>query len=150
MVGAVRRAIGPDRLVGARIALLGITFKAGTEDTRDSPALDVAHRLAAQGANVIACDPSVVEPIESTVDALIDLCDDPYAATAGAHAVVVLTEWPQFQALDWNRIAEAMRESRCVDTRGLLDGKTLRGAGFKYVRTGNGRPGIPNGFEPDA
>ncbi|WP_182347456.1 UDP-glucose dehydrogenase family protein [Tomitella gaofuii] len=143
VVGAVRRAVGPDRLAGARIAVLGITFKAGTDDTRESPALDVAHLLTEHGADVVACDPSVVEPIESTADALIALYDDPYAASAGADVIVVLTEWPQFTALDWSRIADGMRERRCVDARGLLDGKSMRGAGFRYVRTGVAAPGNP-------
>jgi UDPglucose 6-dehydrogenase len=118
---------------GARIGLLGLAFKAGTNDLRDSPAIRIADALVAEGAEVTAHDPAITGELAG-----MRLVDDPYEAVKGAIAVVVLTEWPEFRTLDWTRVAELMDGFTVVDTRNLLDGSTLGDAGLTW--RGMGRP----------
>jgi UDPglucose 6-dehydrogenase len=139
MVDKIRLAVTGRRtgsLSKRRIALLGLTFKAGTDDLRDSPALDVAALLRQAGAELTAYDPAV-DASDGRIDpALVSVTDDPYIAAKNAEAVVVLTEWPQFRALDWSRMAELMDAPRVVDTRNLLDRDVLRRAAFEWVGLG--------------
>jgi len=118
-------------LAGVRVALLGLTFKAGTEDLRDSPALAIAARLRARGALVVGYDPTVDRPLEALPVAL-----DPYAALEGARVAVVTTEWPELATLDWPKVAQVMEHPAIVDARNLLDGAVLRRAGFAYEGVG--------------
>ncbi len=119
-------------LNGATVALLGLAFKAGTDDTRNSPALEVAGRLLAQGAKVRAYDPAV-----ATVDNHeIPVVDDPYAAADGADVLVVATEWDEFKLLDLDRISEVMVSRHVVDARNILDREALLSRGFTYQGIG--------------
>jgi UDPglucose 6-dehydrogenase len=136
MVEKIRLAVTGRRdgsLSHVRLALLGLTFKAGTDDLRDSPALAVAALLRQAGADIVAHDPALSENADG-----IELSADPYHAAAGADALVILTEWPQFRALDWPRLANLLRRPNVIDTRNLLDPQTLRRAGITY--TSLGRP----------
>ncbi|KRE33095.1 UDP-glucose 6-dehydrogenase [Mycobacterium sp. Soil538] len=125
-------------LSDARITVLGLTFKAATSDTRDSPALAVCAHLAAEGAALYGYDPQL-PAIDATVlsSAGVTAVDDPYRAAKSADAVVVLTEWPQFRDLDWAAIAEHAPGAVVADTRNLLDPATVEAAGLRYL--GNGR-----------
>lgn len=126
------------RIGGARIALLGLAFKAGTGDTRDSPALEIARRLTAAGAAVRAFDPAVsASPAAEAIG--ISVTGDAYAACDRASALVVATEWDEFRRLDFARIARAMAEQHVVDARNMLDGAALERLGFTY--SGLGRRG---------
>ncbi|EMD29714.1 UDP-glucose dehydrogenase [Amycolatopsis azurea DSM 43854] len=136
VVGKVRKAVGGD-LAGVRIGLLGLTFKAGTDDLRDSPALAVARRLAAEGAELSAYDPSVHAPVAGVTDD-VRITGTAYHAANGAAAIVVLTEWPEFRALDWARIADRLDGRSVIDTRNLLDPPTVARTGLTYQ--GIGRP----------
>lgn len=118
---------------GARIGVLGLAFKAGTNDLRDSPAVRIAEALVAEGAEVTAHDPAITGEMPG-----MRLVDDPYEAVKGAIAVVVLTEWPEFRTLDWTRVAELMDGFTVVDTRNLLAGAELAEAGLAW--RGIGRP----------
>lgn len=115
---------------GHRIAVWGLTFKAFTDDRRDSPAVEIVGRLVAAGATVCAYDPEV--------DAGTDLGDgvevvgDPYRACSGASAVVVLTEWPEFGRLDLDRVAQELAAPAIVDTRNVVDRAALARRGFAY------------------
>ncbi|QFZ16099.1 UDP-glucose dehydrogenase family protein [Saccharothrix syringae] len=129
VVDKVRRAVGA--LAGARIGVLGLVFKAGTNDLRDSPALAVAELLALEGAELVAHDPQVDRPLPG-----MTVVDDPYAAVRGADAVVLLTEWPEFRALDWARVAALMAGSTVLDTRNHLDPDALLRAGLVLDGTG--------------
>jgi UDPglucose 6-dehydrogenase len=124
---------GADLVVSA----WGLTFKAGTDDLRDSPALAVLRRLRARGAVIRAYDPTGPDPTDGQLAGLdLELCDDPYAACEGAHALVVLTEWPQFAELDLEKVAAVMARPAIVDTRNLLEPAGARAAGIIYQGRG--------------
>jgi UDPglucose 6-dehydrogenase len=134
MVDKVRAACGGS-LDGKRIGLLGLTFKAGTDDLRDSPALAVAAGLRAEGAELTAYDPSCPAGVPGMTDG-ITVTEDPMLAAKDADAMVVLTEWPEFRALDWRSMACVAARRTVVDTRNLLDPDVLRRAGFSWVGVG--------------
>jgi UDPglucose 6-dehydrogenase len=134
MVDKVRDAVGGS-LAGQRVGLLGLTFKAGTDDLRDSPALTVAALLAAEGAELIGYDPAVPAAVPGMTDDL-QVTDDPIKVASGATALVVLTEWPEFRVLDWGRLAELVERRIVVDTRNLLDADVLRRVGFEVRGVG--------------
>lgn len=141
IVAAVRQAIGRP-LSGCRITALGLTFKAATSDTRDSPALAACEELGAAGAQLMGYDPQLpkIDPAllqQSGVTAV----DDPYRAAKAADAIVVLTEWPQFRDLDWRLIAQDAALAVVLDTRNALDPGMVREAGLAYLGDG-----VPQGF----
>ena len=130
---------------GATVAVWGLTFKANTDDRRDSPALQITHRLVDLGAAVQAFDPTVKAAEDPARDSDADvpddlreliLCADPYEAARGASAVVVLTEWDEFRWLDFARVLEVIAEPSIVDARNLLDPAAVRRMGFHYVGIG--------------
>jgi UDPglucose 6-dehydrogenase len=137
MVTKVAQAcgLGPDEsLDGVRLGLLGLTFKAGTDDLRDSPALAVAGLLAERGAELMAYDPGL-RGDEPGLD-FLTLVDDPYQAAKGASALVLLTEWQEFRTLDWGRLATLLEGSVVVDTRNHLDPDVLQRAGISWRGVG--------------
>jgi UDPglucose 6-dehydrogenase len=133
IVDKVALAVGGD-LEGAAVGLWGLTFKSGTNDLRDSPALGIARRLAARGAKIRAYDP--------TVDVLdgedLEVVPDPYSACEGADVLAVLTEWSEFRWLDLDRAASAMARRAVIDTRNVLDRSALHRLGFKTWGVGWG------------
>jgi UDPglucose 6-dehydrogenase len=134
IVEKIRDAL-PNGLAGARVALWGLTFKANTDDLRDSPALGVASTLVADGAEVRAYDPVAGERAPDWVAGL-DVAADPYDACTGADVVVVLTEWDEFRWLDFDRVGSLMGSRRIVDARNLLDPAAMRKRGFTYQGLG--------------
>ncbi|MCV7215619.1 UDP-glucose/GDP-mannose dehydrogenase family protein [Mycobacterium crocinum] len=130
----------PDALPDARITALGLTFKANTTDVRDSPALRVCGGLTAAGAQVSGYDPRLgsIDPATLHRCGVVGV-DDPYVATKGANAIVVLTEWSQFRDLDWPSIAEQAPGAVVLDTRNLLSRDAIAGTGLRYL--GNGTVG---------
>ena len=112
---------------GVRIAVWGLTFKARTDDLRESPSLEVIERLRAKGAVIRGYDPSGPGPIEG-----LEVVDDPYAAVEGAEVLAVLTEWDEFRWLDIDKVAELMAARRVVDARNILDRAALVRRGFEY------------------
>ncbi len=121
----------------AVIAVWGLTFKAGTDDLRDSPAISVVERLLAGGATVQAYDPTVKRALPAHLSHLaLDVCADPYAACAGASVLVVLTEWDEFRWLDFEKVAGTMAAPVILDARNLLDPASLRRRGFAYQGLG--------------
>ena len=129
-------------LDGIAVALLGLTFKAGTDDLRGSPAIRVAERLRDGGAHLVAYDPALGGNLDERPDLEAQLPDglilsnSALEAVRGTHVAVVLTEWPEFGALDWARAAGEMATARIVDARNMLDPDTLRAAGFLYEGLG--------------
>ncbi len=126
----VRLAAGGG-LRGRKVAMWGISFKAGTDDVRESPAVRIANLLIEDGAEVVAYDPEASVPG-------IAAADSPAAAADGADVVLVATEWPEFSTVDLVDVARRMRGPRIVDARNLLDPKAVRAAGLDYW--GLGRP----------
>jgi len=122
-------------LPGARVALLGLAFKAGTDDLRDSPSLEIARRLVEAGAAVHAYDPAI-RSNAATAEAGIVVTADAYAACDGASALVVATEWDDFRQLDFDQVARVMAELHVIDARNLLDRDDLERRGFTYSGVG--------------
>jgi UDPglucose 6-dehydrogenase len=139
MVEKVRKAVTGKRggsLSKVRLGVLGLTFKAGTDDLRDSPALAVAALLRQAGATLVGYDPALRSgDTRADLDG-ITLVDDPYVAAEGVEALVVLTEWPEFRALDWAKLADVVSRPVVVDTRNLLDPDVVRRAGFEWEGLG--------------
>lgn len=128
----VRKVTNMVDVDGATVAMLGLAFKAGTDDIRESPALEMAKRLVAEGAKVKGFDPAV-----SAVDLEgLEVVGDAYAACEGASALIVATEWDEFKWLDLDKIAGLMVEHHVVDSRNLLDRGALRRRGFTYQGVG--------------
>lgn len=129
VVGKVASVVTLQR---ATVGLLGLAFKAGTDDTRNSPALKLAELLLAHGARVQAYDPAVTAV---DVDG-IDVVDDPYAAAEAADVLVVATEWDEFRLLDLDKVAESMAARHVVDARNIMDREALLSRGFSYQGIG--------------
>jgi UDPglucose 6-dehydrogenase len=126
-------------LDGRRVAVWGLTFKARTDDLRESPALAVIRRLQTKGANVQAFDPTVTPALVSRAAADLDgikIADDPYTACDGADVLLILTEWDEFRWFDFAKVKEMLAAPRVVDARNLLDRDALRRRGFAYQAIG--------------
>jgi UDPglucose 6-dehydrogenase len=134
MVDKIRKASGR-ALDGAVVGVWGLTFKADTDDLRDSPSLVISSRLLEQGATVRAYDPAAGEQAAARLPG-IEVCADPYDAAAGADVVALLTEWDQFRWLDFDRVRDVMRTAAIVDARNLLDPSAMRRRGFTYDGVG--------------
>jgi len=130
----IRIAAGGD-VAGKVIAVWGLTFKARTDDLRESPSLAIVDRLLAQGAKVRAHDPTVPGPKAGVPDA-IEVFSEPYEACEGADVLAVLTEWDDYRWLDAGKAAAAMTGRAVVDGRNLLDRSEWRRAGFDYQGIG--------------
>jgi UDPglucose 6-dehydrogenase len=130
VVAKVRDAVG-GTLAGRHVAVWGLTFKANTNDLRDSPAIAVVARLVADGATVRAYDPAGGEAAPALVPGL-EVAADPYDACAGADALCLLTEWDEFRWLDYGRVAGLVAGRAIVDARNLLDPAAMRHLGFSY------------------
>jgi UDPglucose 6-dehydrogenase len=126
------------KLRGKKVALLGLAFKAGTDDMREAPSLVLASRLLAEGAEVRAWDP-VARPGELMKGAV--LYDSVLEAVTGADAAVIVTEWDELRGLASTETLDAMARPLIIDGRNLLDPTETRGAGFAYE--GIGRPSSP-------
>jgi UDPglucose 6-dehydrogenase len=121
-------------LDGCRIAVWGLTFKANTDDRRESPAVEIVRRLVEGGAVVRAYDPTVSGELPEIPEVLA--CDDPYAACEGARVLAVLTEWDEFKWVDLDKVADTMDERCIVDARNLLDRGALLRRGFTHQGLG--------------
>ena len=126
---------GSGSLVGRRIGLLGLSFKANTDDVRESPALALAANLRAAGADVLAHDPRA-EDRARLADPLLAVAATPLDAVKDADAVVVATEWVDYAQLDWEKVAAAMRGTLVYDTRAVIDVAAAQAAGLQVVRLG--------------
>jgi UDPglucose 6-dehydrogenase len=130
VVAKVRTMVGGS-LAGVNVGVWGLTFKARTDDTRDSPAVRIVGLMAEEGAVVRAYDPAVKGPIAG-----IEPATDPYSVCDGADVLVVLTEWDEFRWLDFDKVAGLLADPRVVDARNLLDKPALERRGFRYVGIG--------------
>ena len=142
MVDKIARAAGSgpdDRLDGVTVGVLGLTFKAGTDDLRESPSLRVVEQLVERGARVRAYDPTAVgdlDPVQQSRLGGIERRATPIDAAVDADVLAVLTEWPEFIDIDLDKVAGVMQGAAVVDCRNLLDGDAVRVAGLQYEGVG--------------
>jgi UDPglucose 6-dehydrogenase len=122
-------------LVGKTVALLGLAFKANTDDMREASSLVLSARLQADGAKVRAYDP-IAEHEARKLMGGVEFADDALGAVQGADAVVIVTEWPEFAELDWAEVAERMPGRLVIDGRNFVDSEAVRAAGFIYEGIG--------------
>jgi UDPglucose 6-dehydrogenase len=120
---------------GKTVAVLGLTFKPNTDDTRDSPAIPLITALQDLGATVRAYDPAGMEQAKPQLKD-VQYCSGAYAAAEGAHAIVIATEWEQFRALDLDRLKTVMAQPVIVDLRNIYRADEMKRAKFKYVAVG--------------
>ena len=120
---------------GKVVALLGLTFKANTDDMRDSPAISIVRALQDAGARVRAYDPEGMEQARALLDD-VTYCNDAYEAMDGADAAVIVTEWDDFRALDFDRAKAQLRQHVLVDLRNLYARDDIERLGFRYVAVG--------------
>ncbi|MEM6670255.1 MAG: UDP-glucose/GDP-mannose dehydrogenase family protein [Pseudomonadota bacterium] len=120
---------------GKRIGVLGVTFKPNTDDMREAPSLVILPLLMEQGASVIACDPEGRKEGEPMMPG-VEWTEDPYETARNADALVILTEWNQFRAMDLDRIREMLKEPVLVDLRNVYRPEEAERAGLSYVSVG--------------
>jgi UDPglucose 6-dehydrogenase len=133
VVGKLKAHLGS--LLGKRVALLGLAFKADTDDMREASSLVLATRLQGEGAEVVAYDP-VASARAGELLASVEMADSAFGALEGADAAVLVTEWGEFAELDWADAAARMARPLIVDGRNFLDSTALIAAGFEYEGIG--------------
>jgi len=142
---AARKAAMADKVVlacggslrGRLIAILGLTFKPNTDDMREAPSLVIVPALEAQGASVRAYDPHGMAEARKLM-AQLETATDPYTCVAGADAVVIITEWEEFRALDLQRVKALLKSPVVVDLRNIYEPAEMAEKGFHYVSVGRG------------
>lgn len=141
MVTKIDEAVGG--LEDANIAVLGLSFKADTDDIRESPALPILDALLANKANIRAYDPEAMQACGKEYPDL-EYCADPYDAAEGCDALVIVTEWNEFRALEWPRLKKLMRRPLVVDLRNIYEPSRVAREGFSYYSVGR-PPAVPEG-----
>jgi len=134
MIPKIEKLVGGE-LAGKRVAVLGLAFKPETDDMRDAPSVDIVRGLIERGATVVAYDPAAMSEAEGTLPD-VQFAANEYEAANGADALVFVTEWNQFRALDMNRIRQSMRAPRIADLRNIYTPSDMRELGFEYVGVG--------------
>ena len=136
MVDRVERAVGGD-LKGKSVGVLGLAFKPNTDDMREAPSIPLINSLVERGATVSAYDPVAREQARQVLTG-VDFADNAYAAATGADALVIVTEWDEFRALDLDKVATSMRGKVLVDLRNVYDRDEAEEAGLAYYGVGRG------------
>jgi UDPglucose 6-dehydrogenase len=139
MVGRVERAVGGS-LSGKNIGVLGLAFKPNTDDMREAPSIPLIKGLVERGAKVSAYDPVAREQARQVLTG-IDFAENAHAAASDADALVIVTEWDEFRALDLDKIAALMRGKVLVDLRNVYNRDEAEEAGLTYYGVGRGRVG---------
>jgi UDPglucose 6-dehydrogenase len=122
-------------LKGKKVAVLGVAFKANTDDCRESPALNVIKEIQARRGEVVAFDPVAMNEAKK-VTTNIKFAKNEYEACEGADAVVILTEWPQFASLDLDKVKSNLKSPLIIDLRNMLDPNEVKQKGFEYHSIG--------------
>jgi len=133
MIPKIEKLVG--NLSGKRIGVLGLSFKPETDDMRESPAIDIINTLVERGASVIAFDPVAMEEAKHVLPN-IEYAHDEYDAITGADALVIVTEWNQFRALDMDRVKSLLQAPKIADLRNIYEPADMRELGFEYVGVG--------------
>jgi UDPglucose 6-dehydrogenase len=125
-------------LAGKTVAVLGLSFKPGTDDIRESPAIDLVMALAKRGASIRSYDPASIENAREVLPDSVVYCEDAYDAAKGADALVLATEWNEFRVLDLDRVRELLASPTVVDLRNVYDPVRMKERGFAYHGLGRG------------
>lgn len=133
MIPKIERLVGD--LEGKKIGVLGLSFKPETDDMRESPAIDIVHSLIAKGATVRAFDPVAMDEAKHFLNG-IDYASDEYDAISGADALVIVTEWNQFRALDMAKVKRLLKAPKIADLRNIYEPADMVELGFEYVGVG--------------
>jgi len=141
MVPKIERLVGD--LKGKTIAVLGLAFKPGTDDMREAPSVDIIRILLERGATVRAYDPIAMDAAREYLPG-ITYVEDEYAAVTGADALVFITEWNQFRALNMERVRELMRTPNVADLRNIYEPDAMCELGFEYVGVGRQSQTVAN------
>jgi UDPglucose 6-dehydrogenase len=136
VLGHKVRAYFGSELRGKRIAVWGLAFKPETDDIRESPALTLIADLLAAGATVVGYDPAAMPNVRAQLGDAIELASDMYTAAAGAHALILVTEWKQFRGADFGRLRAAMQQHVVFDGRNIWVPQEVRDLGFAYHAIG--------------
>jgi UDPglucose 6-dehydrogenase len=134
MAERVIKAMGGS-VKGKTIGVLGLAFKPNTDDMRDAPSLDIIPALQAAGARVKAYDPESMHEAGKMLTE-VDFCDGPYHAIDGADAMVLITEWDQFRAMDFDRVRKLLKTPTVIDLRNVYQPSDMKRRGFNYVSVG--------------
>jgi UDPglucose 6-dehydrogenase len=134
MVRKIRTALGGS-VSGRRIGVLGLAFKANTDDMRNAPALTIVAQLLTEGATVKAFDPAAGEQAKSLLPDLL-LTESIEETVAGVDCVVILTEWSEFKSIAWHKLAPKMRRPLLIDLRNICEPKDILRQGIEYVAIG--------------
>ncbi len=137
VVGKLKEHLG--ELAGLRVGMLGLAFKPDTDDMRDASSLVLAARLKGEGVEVSAYDPIAADRARELLPE-VEVTESVVAALEGAHAAILVTEWPEFAELDWEELAGRMSNPLIVDGRNFLDPRRLQAAGFTYEGIGRWTP----------
>ena len=133
---AARILTAVEGIENPKIAVLGLAFKDGTDDCRESPAMEIVGELINRGANITAYDPKAMGTAKLLVGDKINYAEDMYSTLKDADVLAILTEWGEFKSLDLNKVASLMRHKKIVDCRNLVDGKQAKDLGFNYQGIG--------------
>ena len=137
LFGKISNFFGNEKLKGMHFGLWGLSFKPGTDDMREAPAINLIKELIERGAIVNAYDPKAYEQAEFYLkDLKVNYCEDKYSALEGAHAVVLVTEWKEFRSPDFNRIKSSLHTPVIIDGRNQYDDIMLQQIGFEYYQIG--------------
>jgi UDPglucose 6-dehydrogenase len=123
-------------LRGKKLAALGLAFKGGTDDIRESPAIFLLESLLQEGSHIAAYDPAAMERAREVLGSKVDFANSAYEAAQGADAMLILTEWEEFANLDLPRIRQALRYPIIIDGRNLYDPELMSAQGFTYYSIG--------------
>jgi UDPglucose 6-dehydrogenase len=134
MLEKIEKLVGD--LSGKQIGVLGLSFKPETDDMRESPAVDVIKMMTSKGARVCAYDPVAMEEARKCLDHGVLFAEDEYGAINGADALVIITEWNQFRALDMERVKQLLKQPKIADLRNIYKPSDIRAMGFEYVGVG--------------
>jgi UDPglucose 6-dehydrogenase len=134
MLKKVEKLVGD--LHGKKIGVLGLSFKPETDDMRESPAVDVIRMMTKKGARVCAFDPVAMDDAREQLDSEVEFAADEYEAISDADALVIITEWNQFRALDMERVKQLLKSPKIADLRNIYEPQDMRDMGFEYVGVG--------------
>jgi len=134
VVEKLSRLVEP--VAGKDVGILGLAFKPNTNSVAASSSIDLARRLLARGARVRAYDPVAIPDAKVELNGAVDYCENAYDVAQGVDALVISTGWPEFRALDFDKIKRLVRQPIIIDTKNLLDSTRLRTLGFQYVGIG--------------